>query len=198
MPYLIDGTGLLVRPLGDDVETLAELLRPYLRGDGKPLLTWSPPGESTGHPGITFRRVGKGAVSYISFDIFEAYHAKNVWPLKRVVSSLIRKLSPAFPIRLESPAWLEVALSEQSTESGGRTIVHLVNHHGNRPAEGNNLCIEETLPVRDVVLTIRRDQRPEKVTLEPGGTIPEWRYEGGQVTIKIPEVEIHTAIVVEP
>ncbi len=198
MPYLIDGTGLLVRSQANDVETLAELWRAYLRGDGKPLLSWSPPGESTGHPGITFRRVGKGAVSYIPFDIFHAYHAKNVWPLKRVVSSLIRKLSPDFPIRLESPAWLEVALSKQATASGSRTIVHLVNHHGNRPADGNDLCIEETLPVRDVVLTIRMEKKPEKVTLEPGGATPEWRHESGQVKIEIPEVEIHTAVVFEP
>ena len=198
MPYLIDGEGLLARAVADGVETLAELWRPYLRGDGKPLLTWSPPGGPTGHPAITFRRVGAGAVAYVAVDVFRAYHVKNVWPLKHVIAALIRRLTPDFPVCLESPAWLEVALAEQTTAAGRRTLVHLVNHHGNRPVDKNNLCIETTLPVRDVVLTIRRDARPGRVALEPGGATPEWSYDGRRVRVRVPEVLIHTAIVLEP
>jgi hypothetical protein len=197
MPHIVEATGLLVQPRNSDVQILADLWTSYVRGDGQPLLRWSPPGNPTGSPAITYRRVGRGAAAYVAADIFQAYQAKNVWPLKHVLANLVRRLAPAFPVHLAAPAWLEVAMADQKTPAGRRTIVHLVNHHGNRPIDGNNVCIEQSLPVRDVILTVRRSIRPEKVALEPQGARPEWWFDGQQVIVRIPEVTIHTAVVIE-
>ncbi len=197
MPHLIEGRGVLTMPTASDVQVLAELWTSYVRGDGQPLLRWSPPGSNTGHPAITYRRVGRGAVGYVAADIFTAYLVKNVWSIKHVLANLVRRLCPNFPIHLASPAWLEVAMADQKTASGTRQIVHLVNHHGNRSVAGTCVCIESTLPVRDVMVTIRRPVRPERVTLEPQGIQPTWHYDGQHVIVQVPEVAIHTAVVIE-
>jgi hypothetical protein len=196
MPHMMEAPALLVRPAAPDVGSLADLVAAYVREDGKPLLRWSPPGEPTGHPAITFRRVGNGAVAYIASDIFRAYQVKNVWPLKNIIVALTRRLARELPVSVTAPAWLEVALAEQPATGGTRTIVHLVNHHGNRSIDNNFLCIEASLPVRDVVVTVPRKSRPAGVTLEPGGLAPEWDWDGKQVTVRVPEVAIHTAVVV--
>ncbi len=196
MPHIVEGKALLVQPAGD-VQVLADLWTSFVRGDGQPLLRWSPPGNPTGTPAITFRRVGRGRVAYVAADIFRAYHVKNIWPLKNILSNLVRRLAPDFPVHLAAPAWLEVALADQKTSAGTRTIVHLVNHHGNRPVDNNNVCIESTLPVYDVVLTVRRAIRPTRVTLEPGAIRPQWHFDGRQVIVQIPKVDIHTAAVIE-
>jgi hypothetical protein len=146
---------------------------------------------------MTFRRVGRGRVAYVAADIFRAYHVKNVWPLKNILANLVRRLAPNFPVHLAAPAWLEVALADQKTSAGTRTIVHLVNHHGNRPVDNNAVCIESTLPVHDVVLTVGQAVRPTRVTLEPGSVQPHWHFDGRQVIVQIPRVDIHTAVVIE-
>jgi len=192
MPHLADGHAAFVEPIADDVEILAGLTGIYLRSDGKFLLRWSPPGEPTGHPAVTLRRVGRGVAGYIAVEVFRAYRARNVWPLKHLVADLVTRLAPDLPVRVAAPAWLEVAWAEQ----GDRTIIHLVNHHGNRSVDGNYLCIEQTLPVRDVVVSLRRDRRPTSVTLEPEGTTPTWHYANGLVVVQVPEVCIHAAVVI--
>ena len=71
----------------------------------------------------------------------------------------------------------------------------MINHHGNRPVDRNNYCLEQVLPVRDVHVRVRHPRRPDRVTLEPGDRRAEWTYADGIVDVHVPEVQIHTAIV---
>jgi hypothetical protein len=92
-----------------------------------------------------------------------------------------------------------VLMAQPATVGGTeveRTLVHLVNHHGNRPVDGNNVCVEQVLPVRDVTVRLCHAKRPAQVTLEPGDQVPEWRYVGGMVEVRVPEVTIHAAIAI--
>lgn len=197
MPHLLEAPAALMEPNAKNVKVLAELWTSYVRADGQSLLRWSPPGEPTGYPAITFRKVGRGAVAYCAHDIFRAYRAKNEWTLKHIVETLIRRVAPKFPIKVEAPAWLEVTLAEQHSPKGRKTIVHLCNYHGNRPFDRSNLCIEQTLPVCGVKVTIRRNAPPARVTLEPGGIEARWAFRGQRLVVRVPEVEIHTAVVIE-
>ena len=75
-------------------------------------------------------------------------------------------------------------------------LVHLVNHHGNRPVDRNNYCLEQVLPVRDVQVRLRYPTKPDQVTLEPGGPCVEWTYSDGVIDVRVPDLKIHTAIVI--
>jgi hypothetical protein len=200
MPHLAEAVFALARPVAEDVTELARLRRIYLRSDGQFLLRWSPVGEDSGYPAITVRRVGKGWAAYMAGEVFSAYQVKNQWNLKHVVANLLRLLVEDSLIEVDAPAWLEVVLMRQAATFAGtkkeRTLVHLVNHHGNRPVDGNNVCVEQVLPVRDVMVRLRRAARPAQVTLEPGGQPVDWTYADGIVEACISEVYIHTAIAV--
>jgi hypothetical protein len=74
--------------------------------------------------------------------------------------------------------------------------VHLVNHHGNRPVDGNNVCVEQVLLVRDIQVQLALDAAPKQVTLEPGGREVSWVYDRGRLNVSVPEVEIHRAIAI--
>ena len=192
MPHLAEAKFALARPTADDVEVLAKLRRIYLRSDGRFLLRWSPVGEDAGCPGITLRRVGKGWAAYLAGEVFHAYQVKNQWNFKHIVANLLHVLIEDPLVEVEAPAWLEVVLMRQPD----RTLVHMVNHHGNRPVDGNNVCVEQVLPVRGIEVRIRRATRPAQVTLEPGGWTATWAYADGVLEVDVPEVSIHTAIAV--
>jgi hypothetical protein len=200
MPHLAQAAFAFARPVSDDVETLARLRKIYLRTDGQPLLAWSPVGDDSGYPAITLRRVGQGAAIYVAGDIFRAYQAKNQWNLKAIFANLLRLADPMPFVEVTAPAWLQVTLMRQPAESsgrtadGGRTLVHLVNQHGDRPVDGNNRCVEQVLPVPNVTVRLRCPQRPSTVTLEPAGAPAEWTYENGVLTVAVPEVQIHTIV----
>lgn len=193
MPHLAEAPFAFASPIADDVQTLAKLRRIYLRSDGQFLLRWSPVGADSGYPAITIRPVGKGWAAYIAGEVFHAYQIKNQWNLKHIVANLLKLLMPEPLVEVTAPAWVEVVLMRQGV---GRTLVHLVNHHGNRPVDRNNVCVEQVLPVRDVRVRLRLPARPQRVTLEPGGQRIVWSYADGVLDVHVPEVTIHTAIAV--
>ena len=195
MPHLAEARFAFATPVSSDVEVLAGLHRIYLRSDGKLLLRWSPVGEDSGHPAVTLRRVGKGFACWIAGDVFHAYQVKNQWNLKHLVANLLSVTLGDAMIRVRSAAWLEVSLAEQTMPGGKRrTLIHLVNWHGNRPADLGALCIEETHAVSDVEVRYPCAVRPAEVLLEPGGLRPRWSYGDGAVTVSVPRVEAHVAI----
>ncbi|MCL5997407.1 MAG: beta-galactosidase trimerization domain-containing protein [Chloroflexi bacterium] len=203
MPHLVEAPFVFAAPVADDVRTLAKLRRIYLRSDGKLLLRWSPVGEDSGYPAITLRRVGKGWAVYIAGEVFHAYQVKNQWNLKHIVANLLRLTIPDPLVSVDAPAWLEVVLMRQTADRAphasqrDRLLVHLVNQHGDRAVDGNNYCLEQIVPVRDVVVRVRTPGRPNGVTLEPDGAVPQWSYANGVVTVQVPEVAIHRIVALD-
>jgi hypothetical protein len=201
MPHLAEATTVFASPVASDVQALARLRKIYLRADGRFLLRWSPVGEDSGFPAITARRVGQGWACYIASDIFRAYQAKNQWNLKQVFVNLLDVVMNEPAVKVTAPVWAEVTLMRQPAEyaPGGRErlLVHLVNHHGDRPLDGNYRCTEQIQPVLDIQVQVRRPQRPTKVSLEPEGIAPAWRYEDGVLTVQTPQVAIHQVVAIE-
>ena len=193
MPYLVDGNFTFAQPVTSEVQVLAKLRKSYLRADGHFQLISSPPGEDSGYPAITRRRLGKGTAIYIAGQVFRGFQTEGQWCLKPIVANLLNASIGPPLVRLESPAWLEVALMRQ----GQRTLVHLVNPHSNRPVDGNYVCAEQILPVHDIVVHLARASRPARVRLEPEGAEPGWSYANGVLQVRVPRIKIHTAIVVE-
>ncbi|MHB9031998.1 MAG: alpha-amylase family protein [Anaerolineae bacterium] len=201
MPHLVEAVTVFARPTSQDVQTLARLRKIYLRSDGKFLLRWSPVGEDSGYPAITLRQAGKGYAVYFANEIFHAYQVKNQWTLKPIVANLLRMTVADPPVQVTAPAWVEVSLMSQAAEysPGGyrRTLVHLVNQHGDHAVDGNGRCTEQVLPVRDIQVQLRVPERPTKVTLEPDGTSAQWVYAEDVLTVQVPEVYIHRVVAVE-
>ncbi|HUV93968.1 MAG TPA: hypothetical protein VMX14_03955 [Anaerolineae bacterium] len=48
----------------------------------------------------------------------------------------------------------------------------------------------------DVRVRLRYASKPNRVTLEPGGRWVEWTYPDGVIDVRVPDLKIHTAIVI--
>jgi len=201
MAHMVECPIGLVDVVSDDVQVWAELSAAYLRTDGKYLLSRSPIGKPLAHPAVTVRRVGKGCAVYVAPDLFKAYQTNNQWNAKLILRNVISATAAAPPARVEAPMWLEVVTMQRP----GEKIVHLVNHHGDRPiqnslAPGSQLqyaCTQSIPPIGPVEVRIACEQKPKVVSLEPGSVQPEWAYEQGRVTVQVPSVDIHLAIRIE-
>jgi hypothetical protein len=193
MPHFVPGKFAFAQPVTSEVQVVAKLRKIYLRADGHFLLTSSPVGEDSGYPAVTRRRLGKGTAIYIAGQVFRGFQTEGQWCLKPIIANLLNEAIGQPLVRVESRAWLEVVLMRQ----GKRTLVHLVNPHSNRPVDGNNVCAEQILEVQDVVVHLAAASRPGRVRLEPGGEEPHWSYTNGMLQVRVPRINIHTAIVVE-
>ena len=200
MAHMVECPIGLVDVIADDVEVWAELSAAYLRTDGKYLLSRSPVGEPLDHPAVTVRRVGRGCAAYVAPELFNAYQTNNQWNAKLILANLVAAIAPQAPVCVDAPMWLEVV----PTERNGERIVHLVNHHGDRPVQ-NSLspsasrplqyaCAQYIPAIGPVTVRIAADDLPQKVMLEPGGVEAEWSYDAGIVTVTIPVVDIHMAV----
>ncbi|MCK4375577.1 MAG: hypothetical protein KAX19_09615, partial [Candidatus Brocadiae bacterium] len=87
------------------------------------------------NPAAAVNRVGKGAVAYVSFDVFR-FFARHRYPLVRAfVGEVARALAGRLPIHVTAPVCVDVVLRKK----GGKRVVHLINRASgipNRPNDG--------------------------------------------------------------
>jgi hypothetical protein len=72
--------------------------------------------------------------------------------------------------------------------------VHLVNTSGNHREAG---IINEIEPVGPLQITIRCDDKPQRITLQPEGKPCEFHFTDGKATLTVDSVPIYSILVVE-
>ena len=89
-----------------------------------------PPGKPSGYPAAVRNRFGKGESLYFAGDLFSTYWKTDAVDLRHMITRAVELLIPAGERLLElraSPS-VEVTLFR----NGNRTLVHLVNYHGEK------------------------------------------------------------------
>jgi len=79
----------------------------------------------------------------------------------------------------------------------GRTVVHILNRGVTPATSPRNVSVERVPAVGPVTLRLRLAERPASVRVVPGGQDLDWIWDGGVVSVKLPQVHIHAAVVVE-
>lgn len=144
------------------------------------------------HPAATLNRVGRGAVAYIPADVCRDFH-RNRYPLIReFVNEVTRQTVGPLPIAVKAPVAVDVALRRKGT----RTIVHLVNRSSGIPNQPNNGAIDEIPAVGPVTITIKTARPPASVTAAWEGGKPSWSHRGRTLTVTLPRIRIHEAVVI--
>ena len=150
-----------------------------------------PAKDATGEVIITRRRVGAGSIVGIHGPIFRNYFQGHYPLLRRFIGELVEGLGVQWQVEVDGPARLEVILREKA----GKLVVNLINRGAAEMLMPRRVVNEELVPVENITLTVRRDSRPQEVTAVPDGE-PEWSYSAGLLQVRVPLVEIHTAIVI--
>lgn len=152
-----------------------------------------PARDMTDRPAVTVRHSGKGSVVALHGPVFRDYFLGHYPRLRWFIGDLLDNLGAERLVDLEAPPRLELVLRQKD----GRLVVNLINRGAGEMLHQHRVIVEELPPVQDVVVRIRRDQAPQAVRLVPEGWEPAWAYANGVVTVSLPVVEVHTAIVVE-
>lgn len=202
IPLQAWGRAVQVTP-GEGVETLAELLPPLPQvwRDGiQDEEHWQhytvfgacPPAKEPVGAGITLRQIGKGRALYLAVDPYAAYRHEGHHLTRLMLARLMEIAAPRRRLSVDKPLHVEVSLQRQ----GARQIVHLVNYFVQKRT-AQMVHNEELTPIHNIVVRVRADSPPRRVTIQPQNMTAEWSYQDGQVIARVPELLIHTMIVIE-
>ncbi len=145
------------------------------------------------HPAVTVNRVGRGAVAYVPADVFHDFQ-RNRYPLTRAfVGDVVRALAGRLDVAVKSPICVDVVLRRK----GEKSIIHLINRSSGIPNQPENGAIDDIPTVGPVTVTMKVPRKPEKVSLAFEKGPLEWKHRAGKITVTVPAVHVHAAVVVE-
>jgi len=165
------------------------------------LLGHEPEKDRTNLPVVTYRRVGGGAILAIHGPVFRDYAAAHYPLLREFLRELIASLGIQWLATLESehqtirgpqpaPVRLEMILRQKA----GRLRVNLINRGAAETLSPQRVTVEEIAPVTDIVLKVRRPERPRAVEVFPHDTQFNWEHAGGVLSVHLAQVYVHTVV----
>ncbi len=159
-----------------------------------------PPGQVTTYPAVAERRFGGGRTAYVAADIFTAYFERNVVGLRHLATWVIDRLLPDRWVLVgtgedsgfASIPTLEVVLARKDED----LVVHLTQYAAEKALRVPTFS-EWIPPIHDLRVRLALDGLPGRITQQPEGRTLEWQQTEGPIEISVPEMHIHTALVVE-
>jgi hypothetical protein len=193
MPHQIWGEFTYVQPV--TAVKLGDLWDIYLRRDGEYYQGGSSPiGKNTGYPSLTVNQFGKGKAMYLSGDIFTSYTVRNNWNLKNMFKNMVNMVNPDILISIDAPDVVEVVLKKQKN----RTLVHLINHNGERSLNNTIEYTEDIIPVFNIGVKVKLNKLPASVKLMPENQILTWnKAANNSISITVPKLDIYSIVVIE-
>jgi len=161
------------------------------------LLATPEAGDFAGTAAITVRALGRGQVAVIHGAAFAAFTRDRSPQLGRSLRTLFRTLWPNPTALVDSVA--NGILTSNLRRQDNRYVLHLLNRTITSQRETTvRRHVEHLPPVGPVVVKMQLPARPARVTCEPAGAAqPAWDWSAGTLSVTVPSVEIHTALVVE-
>jgi hypothetical protein len=196
---------LIVIPELDTLEPgfKAELVR-YVREGGKLLLVGPGPaalfrdelGSSAApvpgaNPEAAIATVGKGQIAATNVPFSRPYLANPSEASRHALNALVWRLFPDPIAEVTGSSDVDVVVNRVH----GSLAVNLINTAGPH-ADPQNGIMRSIPPVGPLQVTIRSDQRPGRVTLEPGGQALSFAYRDGRIHLTLDRLEIHDIVMV--
>jgi len=145
------------------------------------------------YPAATLHKFGRGMVAYIPASVFHDF-THNRYPLTReFIGKVMRSLAGRMSITVDAPISIDVALRKQ----GRKNIIHLINRSTGIPNQANSGVIDEIPNIGPIKVTMKLPSKPRKVSLAFENAPLKWKYRGNRLSVDIPHVRIHAALVVE-
>jgi enamine deaminase RidA (YjgF/YER057c/UK114 family) len=136
--------------------------------------------------------VVKGRVAYVAYPVFSSISNHGNLAARMLVKNLLDMLLPDALLQIDAPSGLEATVMRQP----GRTIVHLLFYTPERRATNMDL-VEDIIPLFSVPMSLSLPRRPKKVYVAPAQKSLEFGYDGGRVSVVVPEIRGHEMIVFE-
>lgn len=196
----------------DGAETLGYVIFPYIEWSPEHVVSIhnNPPGVETGRPAIVANKHGRGRAVYFSAQVGAMYATSSYWEIKRLLANAVRwAAGGAAPVELDAPLCVELTAWDQPAEN--RRVIHLVNVQSDIGrtvtikgawAEGgreNLHVIQDILPVYDLTVRFQATagKQVKQALLQPTGISLDVTSDGEWMSVRVPKVWIHEAVVVE-
>lgn len=136
--------------------------------------------------------VVRGNEALLALPVFLAYARHANLPCRQLVSVALKALLPKPTIRIEAASYVEAVANDRP----GQRIVHLLSFVPQKKTATMEM-VEEAVPARNIMLSIKVSQAVKAVTLQPENKPIAFTEADGYVTVKLDWIEGHTMVVVE-
>lgn len=135
---------------------------------------------------------GKGEIGAVYSNIGEAYFRGATSVVRDVLRGLVRRLFPDPIVEVKGSHFVDVVVATLPE----KMVVHLVNTAGPH-ANPDVYVYDEIPPVGPLEVSIRGVAGPKSVVVEPEHRVIPYENMPDGIRIRLPELQIHTAILIE-
>jgi hypothetical protein len=140
----------------------------------------------------SINQYGKGKIAGVYFDFGKQYRESRTVIAREFLNSLVRQLFPEPVAEVSGSHTVDVTVNQIN----GKLAVNLVNTSG--PHSDSTTHVFDEIPhVGPLEITIRCPNKPKKVMLESDGKKMKYTYRDGKIHTVLPQLDIHSVIVVE-
>ncbi len=195
-PYsLYVGATVKTKP-NANTQVLASGYKTYFNRTGEHFCShgFTPPtSDASEYPALT----RNGNALYFYGALFSSYQKHGNLTFRHLFGKCLDLLLPNKILTTCAPATAEVTVNRQTSETGIRQIVHIVNYSPQRRATPHVEVLEEPVPLHNVEISLKRSEPVNKVFVAQTGEGLAYTVSGERVEFTIPKVYAHAVIVVE-
>ncbi len=135
--------------------------------------------------------VQRGRAIYMSHPVGTIYTEYAPRWVRDLALAAVARLLPEPALRHDGPKAMETAVNDQPAER--RRVVHLLYYVPERRSPRLEI-VEDVVPLRDVVVSLREDRPVTAVRLVPEGVPLPFERAGGCIRFTVPEVRGHRMV----
>ncbi len=140
----------------------------------------------------SIRRYGEGRIAATYLNLGERYYNAATSVSRDFLDTLVRELFPEPLVTVEGSHHVDVTANRKN----GRVLINLVNTAG--PHANENIYVYDDIPsVGPLQVTIRSEEEPEILRLEPLGRELEYTFREGTLTTTVKSLDLHQILVLE-
>jgi hypothetical protein len=190
-PQAMYKRGVEVRPVRG-AQVLADVWHPYFqrRFDHFCSHAQTPVEKKTKLPAAAI----KGNIAYLAHPVFQTYRVEGARVCKVLALNTLDLLLDAPAVATDAPTTAHITLMRQSKPK--RKVLHILHYIPERRSTKIDI-VEDVIPLRDVVVSVRCGARPRRVYLAPSGETVRFEMFGEYAMLLVPEVVGHQMVVIE-
>lgn len=144
-------------------------------------------------PLASVRKHGKGSISGLYLNAGEYYTKNKNALIPELLKTIIRNQTPDLLTTIKGSSKVHQVLARKNN----RLIVHLINTDGQHD-NPTVAAYDEVTPLHNIELNIKLKNKPKVVIGQPGNQQLPFVFKDGNLNIKIPLLEIHQIVEIEP
>ncbi len=136
---------------------------------------------------------GKGKIAAVYINLGENYQKRQAPAMREFLSGMVRELFPQPMLEVTGSHLVNVTLNK----TGNNYAVNLINMAGSHA--NNDVYVYDEVPkLGPLTLSLQLNKKPAKVSLQPANQPLEFKYENGKVITVVPQLAIHSIVLIEP